>query len=62
MYDEPENICTQLHFACMLMTEMHGTRGRSVIVLQFITDRFLLIQWVSFMSGFLHVEQMFFYL
>lgn len=34
-----ENICTQLHFACMYMTEIQmGTRDRSVIVLQFISS------------------------
>lgn len=61
LYDKSTNICIQLHIACMLMTEMQmGTRGRSVIELHFISNRFLLIQWVSFMSGFLHLEQMFF--
>lgn len=41
----------------MFMTELQmGARHKPVIFLQFITNLPLLMLWVSFMSGFQHLE------
>lgn len=47
----------------MFMTELQmGARHKPVIFLQFITNLPLLMLWVSFMSGFQHLEFFFKYI
>lgn len=44
-------------YAYMFMTELQmGARHKPVIFLQFITNLPLVMLWVSFMSGFQHLD------